>query len=53
MYVLVTNNLGDDTIGGKPFNVGNKPNCVLCEFIMSKLDELLENKKTQVLSNCK
>lgn len=48
MIVLVTNKIGDDTIRGIPLQLGNKPNCVLCEFVMSKLDEMLEDKKTEV-----
>lgn len=50
---LVTNKItADSTTEGRidfeANNKSNKPSCVLCEFVMSKLDELLENKNTEV-----
>lgn len=52
IFILAANEIGDYTINGKHLNTpiieGNKPQCVLCEFIMSKLDEELEDKNTEV-----
>lgn len=51
-FILAANEIGDRTINGKPINnpitEGNKPQCILCEFVMSKLEEELEDKHTEV-----
>lgn len=47
----MTNEIQDDTINGKFIthtkNLNNKPQCVICEFIMTELEHVLENKTTE------
>lgn len=43
-----TNAIYDDTINGHPVeNLGGE-NCILCEFVMKEIEDVLKDKKTDV-----
>ncbi|CAH0559155.1 unnamed protein product [Brassicogethes aeneus] len=42
-----TNMIPDNTVNGNPVkDVGNKPQCALCEFVMREIDDQLKDNKT-------
>lgn len=49
---LETNIIPDDTINGKPIGkleTTASPQCVLCEYVMSKIENTLDNNATDVI----
>lgn len=48
MIVTINEDEGDDIIVPEEKSVEDNPECVLCEFIMTKLEAELKDKKTEV-----
>lgn len=50
----MSNEIHDNTFNGKlidgkkSHSLDNKPQCVICEFAMTELEHVLENKTTEV-----